>query len=186
VLDESEAQIRVWQLDPLTLGVSAFSVDAQRVRSQPFGDWQLVVDHGLERKLQRLRKAKLPNETGGVLLGSFDHQQKRAYVVDTIPSPPDSKEWPTLYIRGSEMLQKEVEHACAASGGNLEYVGEWHSHPKRLSCEPSNDDLKVFAWLTTHMDEEGLPALMSIVGDHGPVFFLGEMRWHGDDNYERR
>ena len=30
------------------------------------------------------------------------------HVVDTILSPPDSKEWPTLYIRGSEGLLKQV------------------------------------------------------------------------------
>jgi len=30
------------------------------------------------------------------------------YVADTVPSPPDSKEWPTLYIRGCVGLEKEV------------------------------------------------------------------------------
>jgi len=176
---KKEAQISVWQLDKETLGVKSFSLDVKDVQANAFGGWALVVDKGLEDKLKRLRKGKLPNETGGVLLGSFDQQHRRAYVVDTIPSPPDSEEWPTLYIRGSAMLAQEVERVRTATAGNLEYIGEWHSHPKGISCRPSEDDMKVFAWLTKHMDEEGQPALMSIVGDKGPRFFLGQMLWTG-------
>lgn len=114
-----------------------------------------------------------------MLLGHFDYTHRRVYVVETIPSPPDSEEWPTLYVRGSATLAKEIGRVMDASGGNIEYVGEWHSHPKGISCRPSDDDVKVFAWLTTHMDEEGLPALMSIVGDRGPRFFLGQLIWKG-------
>ena len=39
---------------------------------------------------------------GGVLIGVYDLQRQVVYVVDTIPSPPDSAEWPTLYIGGCE------------------------------------------------------------------------------------
>jgi integrative and conjugative element protein (TIGR02256 family) len=176
---KKEAQISVWQLDKETLGVKSFSLDVEEVQTDAFSGWTLVVDKGLFNKLKRLRKGKLPNETGGVLLGSFDHQYHRAYVVDTIPSPPDSEEWPTAYIRGSALLEKEVERMRSATAGNVEYIGEWHSHPKGFSCQPSEDDLKLFAWLTKHMDEEGHPALVCIVGDKGPWFFLGQMLWTG-------
>jgi integrative and conjugative element protein (TIGR02256 family) len=179
MLEKKEAQISIWQLDKETLGVNSFTLDVAKVQVEDYSGWSLVVDSGLKDKLQSLRKAKLPNETGGVLLGAFDHLHHRAYVVDTIPSPPDSEEWPTLYIRGSAMLAEEVERVQNGTAGNLEYIGEWHSHPKGFSCQPSNDDLKVFAWLTKHMDEEGQPALMSIVGDKGPWFFLGQMLWKG-------
>ena len=58
-------------------------------------------DHeALLAKLSSLREPKLPNETGGVLLGSFDVERRILYIADALPSPPDSEEWPTLYIRG--------------------------------------------------------------------------------------
>lgn len=98
------------------------------------------------------------------------------HVLDTIPSPPDSKEWPTLDIRGSEGLLKNVNQIFEASGGQVEYVGEWHSHPDGCQTLPSGDDLKVFTWLTEHMSDAGLPALMAIVGDRGGAsWYLGEM-----------
>ena len=123
-----------------------------------------------------LRESKLPNETGGVLLGSFDLDAHVAYIADTIPSPPDSEEWPTLYIRGKKGLRPEVDRLAAATDGMLEYIGEWHSHPDGCSTAPSPDDLKVFAWLTEIMSLDAVPATMMIVGDQGRVsFFLGKI-----------
>jgi len=176
-VDNAAAQIRIWQLDPKSFTVTSFSVPASRVHTKSYSDWTLFFDDGLVKKLRSLRKAKLPNETGGVLLGYFEHSYRRAYVVDTIPSPPDSKEWPTLYIRGSATLDEEMERVKTVTAGNLEYVGEWHSHPAGYGCQPSHDDFNVFSWLTRHMDDEGQPALMAIVGDEGPSFFLGQMIW---------
>ena len=51
------------------------------------------------------------------------------YVIDTIHSPADSKEKPTLYIRGCEGLEERVAAISAEAAGELEYIGEWHSHP---------------------------------------------------------
>ncbi len=171
------ALIKVWKLDPSTFTVSAVDVPVSATRTEAHGGWTVIVDETLDEKLLALREAKLPNETGGVLLGFFDHDKRRAYVIDTIPSPPDSKEWPTLYIRGSDMLKEDLDRVTRLTGGNVEYVGEWHSHPRGCSCRPSNDDANVFAWLTKHMADEGQPALMAIVGDRGPRIFLAQMVW---------
>ena len=179
-LADDAAQIKIWKLDPRTFEVASVSVPAVPIGREEICGWTVIIDDALKEKLQSLRQAKLPNETGGVLLGSFDHEARRVYVVDTIPSPPDSKEWPTLYIRGSEMLEQDVGRVTKVTAGNVEYVGEWHSHPKKCSCRPSNDDIKVFAWLTEHMADEGQPALMAIVGDPGLCFYLGQILREGE------
>jgi hypothetical protein len=96
--------------------------------------------------------------------------------VKPLEHDPFGHAWPTLYIRGSEGLLKNVNRVFEASGGQLEYVGEWHSHPDGCPTLPSGDDLKVFSWLTEHMSDAGLPALMAIVGDRrGSSWYLGEM-----------
>jgi hypothetical protein len=102
-------------------------------------------------------------------------QRQIAYVVDALPSPPDSQEWPTLYIRGCKELPTKVEEIIQSTAGNLGYVGEWHSHPEGAATSPSGDDRKVFAWLTERMDAEGKPAMMMIVGDNEIRLFLCEM-----------
>jgi integrative and conjugative element protein (TIGR02256 family) len=106
----------------------------------------------------------LPSETGGVFIGAFDVERKIVYVVDLVPSPPDSKEWPVLYIRGCRGLVERLEEVHQATGGMLQYVGEWHSHPDGCSTNPSGDDRKVFRWLVEHMQVDGIPPVMAIVG----------------------
>ena len=139
--------------------MTAVDVPVHRVHRAVMGDWTLIMDDWLFQELSELRAAKLPNETGGVLVGSYDLPSKTVYVVDTIISPPDSEEWPTLYIRGSDGLQAQVSGLTEMTAGQLEYLGEWHSHPDRCSCMPSDDDFKVFSWITDRMSAAGLPAV---------------------------
>jgi proteasome lid subunit RPN8/RPN11 len=165
-LDAPAATLAIWRAG------EDFAVSV--IRSEPvtfdrlrLGDWTLALNPTLLRQVQELRAGKLPNETGGVLLGSFDLQRKIVYVVDTIPSPPDSQEWPELYIRGHKGLREQVERVDRVTGGGLQYVGEWHSHPDGAACNPSEDDSKVFDWLQSYMALDGLPPLMVIIGEAG-------------------
>ena len=180
VTSSDRATIKVWRYCSETGEVSALEIPVSGVHRAVVGDWTLVLDDGLFQELCNLRSSKLPNETGGVLVGAYDIPQKTVYVVDTIPSPPDSEEWPTLYIRGSDGLRERVASIAEMTAGQLEYVGEWHSHPDRCSCMPSNDDFKVFSWMTDRMSAAGLPALMAIIGERGSsLWFLGKMEHDG-------
>jgi Prokaryotic E2 family A/Prokaryotic homologs of the JAB domain/ThiF family len=184
------ASIKVWRTDPVTCAVSTLDVPVHRTHRPTAGDWTLILDDWLFKRLSELRSSKLPNETGGVLIGAYDLPSKTVYVVDTIPSPPDSEEWPTLYIRGSEGLRDRVTAITSLTAGQLEYVGEWHSHPDRCSCLPSNDDSKVFSWMTDRMSAAGLPALMAIIGQgEQSLWFLGKMErdggWEPSETHSR-
>ncbi len=170
----NEAQIVVWRSD--TLGnVHRIDVATSVVVHQDIGDWKIIIDEIFLKKLQRLRLEKMPNETGGVLIGAFDLERRFIYIVDTVPSPPDSKEWPVLYIRGCQGLSSQVEEIAGKTYNMLEYIGEWHSHPGR-DTTPSTDDMLVFSWLTDLMNRDGLPSVMMIAGDGRSSCFVGEMR----------
>ncbi|MGE3277719.1 MAG: Mov34/MPN/PAD-1 family protein, partial [Vicinamibacterales bacterium] len=56
----------------------------------------------------------------------------------------------------------QLEDAQRRTFGQLEYVGEWHSHPDGCACAPSRDDLTVLSWLSSHMDADGVPGVMMI------------------------
>ena len=147
------------------------------VLKHEMGEWTVFTDRWVINKLGAARTDKLPNETGGVLIGSYDMQRKIVYIVDTLLSPPDSQEWPTVYIRGYEGLKRELERVTRITDGRLEYVGEWHSHPAGAACRPSQDDRQAFLWLTQVMEMDGHLALMIIAGDHQQyTVYLGQMR----------
>ncbi len=162
------AHINIWRADDKG-NVNFIEIETSPVICLRSNDWTICTDEKLISKLSKLRMDKLPNETGGVLLGSFDLERRIIYIVDTIPSPPDSQEWPTLYIRGCKGLERIVCNVTKKTDGMLEYIGEWHSHPNSAATTPSTDDIQVFSWLTERMDLDGLPALMMIVGESNRI-----------------
>ncbi len=176
ILNSAEASLSIWRADKDSFTVQQFSSEPCQPIVHHIGEWKLITDDLVMDKIYALRENKLPNETGGVLIGSYDRQRKIIYVIDTLPSPPDSEEWPTVYIRGSRGLKGCIKKIQDITMNNLGYVGEWHSHPKRHGCQPSRDDMKAFSWLIEKMDREGLPALMLIAGDRSRYkFYLGKM-----------
>jgi len=170
------ARIALWR--------SAEDLTVRRVEVHPWpvavcqvSEWTLCMDKWVLREVAVLRRSKLPKETGGVLIGSFDLDRKVVYVVDALPSPPDSEEWPTVYIRGCRGLKRRVDEIRRMTDGALQYVGEWHSHPDGCSTAPSNEDFDVFDWLTGIVSIEGLPGVMMIAGQRGTAScFVGALR----------
>jgi proteasome lid subunit RPN8/RPN11 len=135
----------------------------------------MTPDNVFVASARALRQAKLPRETGGVLLGSWDLMRGIVYVVATIPSPDDSEEWPTSYIRGCSGLEAAVRSAEARTGSQLQYVGEWHSHPDGHSTDPSEEDRELFALLDLYTHQDGNPPVMLIVGDLDSGWFVGSL-----------
>jgi proteasome lid subunit RPN8/RPN11 len=162
--DDSAPAIAVWRIREPDLGVDVIRCESHPVLIEHHGGWVVSLDQHLLDRLWHHRLERSPDETGGVLVGSFDAQRQIVHVVETILSPADSKEWPTLYIRGAEGLAERLQQISGHTLGQLRYVGEWHSHPDGYGCEPSRDDRQVLAWLGEHMAAEGLPAVMAIVG----------------------
>jgi proteasome lid subunit RPN8/RPN11 len=168
-MDSPTARIVIWQADQLQGSVVPVSVEPNHARRVVVDDWTVVTDDGFLSKLMDCRRARLPNETGGVLLGALDLQRKIVYVVDALPSPADSEEYPTHYIRGSQGLRTQVEESARKTGDQLQYVGEWHSHPDGYGATPSGDDAQVLAWVRDDLERDGLPAVMLIASEGGRV-----------------
>jgi len=72
-------------------------------------------------------------------------------------------------------LAADVQRTETRTGGNLTYIGEWHSHPDGASVVPSQDDMKAFNWLSSNMQSAGLPPLMIIVGQGGQTAIFIEV-----------
>ncbi len=169
------AKIAIWRTNENGVPKRVTVTPTRTVRKST-NNWTIVTDKGLMETLSSLRQSKLPNETGGVLLGSFDMERRIVYIVDALPSPPDSEEWPTLYIRGCEGLSEKITELDEKVDGMIEYVGEWHSHPDGAGTTPSEDDQKVFAWLEELRQADGYPATMVIVEDSGNIgYYIGKI-----------
>lgn len=168
------ASIRIWRAAS-DLTVSSLSITCPPPIRMHCGEWTLVSDSVVLNKVAGFRATRLPNETGGILIGHIDVERRTVYVIEALGSPPDSKEWPTVYIRGADGLSDAVADLQRRTGTMLQYVGEWHSHPDGYSCAPSGDDRRAFAWLTNLMRIDGFPSLMLIAGQDAQAWYVGTM-----------
>jgi len=159
-----EAAITIWR-SGADGTVDRVDVAPSIVHRLILGNWTVALDELLVATLYRARSAKLPNETGGVLLGAHDLEHRTVHLTVGLPSPADSTEWPNLYIRGARDLSRKVAIYERRTDGMLGYVGEWHSHPSGSSSSPSTLDRQALANVAVELGADGLPALTLIVGD---------------------
>ncbi len=139
--------------------------------------WKFRISQSTLDEMNDYRNQKLPNETGGVLIGWINSYEKIIYVGKALPAPPDSVERPYYTIRGKEGLYNKILEIGQTSNNDLYYVGEWHSHPHNSSVTQSGDDLKSMARLSRIMLEETLPGVMLILGDNNDLGCYVESGW---------
>lgn len=170
-LMRDSATINLFMYNDTNLSVESRNIPVAETIIQNINGWEIILDQHFLDKVFKSRFQQLPNETGGVLIGAIDLQRKQIFIVDTLETPSDSKQYPTCFIRGSNGLKDEVMQVKKLSGGTLSYIGEWHSHPNNVDVTPSADDQKVLDWIYESMHTEGLPGLIMIAGDNEKIHF---------------
>jgi integrative and conjugative element protein (TIGR02256 family) len=174
--DYASAAIQVWTLNDATGGISVASVPVRHTNSIDCVGWSVRWDEGLRHKLGAMRKAGLPSETGGIVVGVIDQKLRTLTMVDASPAPADSHAEATGFIRGTEGSQDYVSRCARLTGGMVDYIGEWHSHPAGHSASPSTTDVVLLATLAERLEADGVPALMVIVSQSDLSVSLGESR----------
>jgi Prokaryotic E2 family A/ThiF family/Prokaryotic homologs of the JAB domain len=171
-IDTQDASIAVWTCDSGSSEVTKHVADVSEPVFQDINGWIVRYDSKLIESMNNLRNSKLPAETGGVLVGSFDTSRKIVYLVDLLPAPPDSIERPTSFIRGFKGLRNALDSVSKVTNSQVEYVGEWHTHPRGSSSGASGDDKHLLETLSRLMAEDGLPEVMVIVGELSVAVYL--------------
>ena len=170
IIDSDDSYIKIYCAHD-DMQVSAIVVPAEKFIYLELDGWKIYFSQTAAQDLFQNRENKLPNETGGVLIGSFDTLNKLLYVVDCTSAPVNSQEYPYAFIRGDEGLPDRINSIQSTTLGKLTYVGEWHSHPEGAKCNPSDDDKKILHWIDSYMSVEGLPSVMLIAGDKKQICF---------------
>jgi hypothetical protein len=169
-LGNEEGCILVWRHNAETGAVACHSYVPALPLATAIAGLKIVWDECLRAKLRLERARRLPNETGGVLVGYFDLVMGTVTIVAALSAPADSREEETGFVRGFEGLEESVGEISRRTANIVRYVGEWHSHPRNHSAGASRTDVLLLAHLASRLKSEGLPALMLIIGE-------AEERW---------
>lgn len=82
--------------------------------------WQAIVSEGT---------AKLPLETGGVLMGYWDPVGRDVVITAAIGPGPEACHEPAAFCPDHDHQVTEISRHYEASGRRSTYLGDWHTHP---------------------------------------------------------
>lgn len=112
-------------------------------------------------------------ETGGVFIGIANYKNKTIHVVDLISAPPDSKANNVCFFRGHQGLPEQIDKVNAGSGGQLGYIGEWHSHPLGPNGLSNVDMESVYRFKVEFSElATPLPVFLTVVTPSGILPFV--------------
>lgn len=178
IIEQQESFMGIWSINERNMSVTSHQIVVSNMITPEISNyydaagWTVVTNRKFVDRLISWRQKKLPNETGGALVGIYDFERKIIYVAQSINSPSDSIEQSRSYIRGIEGLPEKLEIYSNQTSGIMEYIGEWHSHPNELCPSPSSDDEKLFEYMNEHMQPNSQPTLMLIVGSNENMCLL--------------
>jgi len=98
-------------------------------------------------KIKKITRQHYPNEFGGVFVG---YKSKKNFIISDILIPDEYQNGRTIFIRDPGTLNQRLKDLHSSTGGKIEYLGEWHSHPDGPT-DPSETDFK--AMMDISIDE---------------------------------
>jgi hypothetical protein len=159
IIDEDDYSIQTQ-----VINVNPFEI-LQAVNNQ---SWTIRLKDGIIQQLiEEFFKAG-PKETGGVFLGICNYKTKTIHITSSITAPIDSMATSTQFIRGYDGLADQISEVERKSGGQIGYIGEWHTHPDGPNFLSQQDMVSV----ELHKEEcsklhPPLPVLLSVITPDG-------------------
>lgn len=153
-----------------------YSISTQTIHVEPFDIFQAENDSTWSIRFKSgVLKALIVEfsdagniETGGVFVGVVNYKTKTIHVTDLVKAPSDSVGTATQFIRGNNGLVEIISEIEKESGGQIGYIGEWHTHPDGPDFLSAQDIKSVKA----HKEEcknlqPPLPVFLSILTPNG-------------------
>lgn len=107
---------------------------------------------------------KYPNETGGILVGKFTESYVLIeYATDSGPAAQFS---PNHFRRDGGYSQVLLDEIVIKSGGEDDYIGEWHSHP--VKSGPSVRDRAALRWIAKNSKYSVDQPIMGLCTNEAP------------------
>ncbi|QPH40101.1 ThiF family adenylyltransferase [Pedobacter endophyticus] len=158
-----------YNIETSVLNVDPFDI----IAAKNDASWSVRFKSGILEQIKLEAKKAKRKETGGVFVGIINYKTKTIHVTDLISAPPDSKANSICFYRGYSGLPEEIKNVTEGAGGQLGYIGEWHSHPdgpNGLSSVDMNSIYRFkdeFSGLVTP-----LPVFLTVVAPAGILPFV--------------
>ncbi|PKW21091.1 JAB domain-containing protein similar to deubiquitination enzymes [Flavobacterium lindanitolerans] len=158
------------------LDTGDYKIETEIIKVDPFDIFQPVNDStwtirfksGVIKQLTDEFRNAGKIETGGVFVGVCNYKTKTIHVTESIKAPIDSEGNSIHFIRGYKGLPEKISEVETKSGGQIGYIGEWHTHPDGPNFL-SPQDMKSVQCHKEETDklQPPLPVFLSIITPDG-------------------
>ena len=124
--------------------------------------WRVSISDEVHQKMNSIRKAMLPTEAAGYLLGLYNFEALRISIVFASDGPCLQNRSTSVVLDSIEN-DKEIENIQSQCNNMLIPLGTWHSHPS-TSATPSEKDFNALCEIA--QDDRNVPTIMLIQADH--------------------
>lgn len=133
-----------------------------------YNKFRINITEKIKNELSKYEQSNFQNEKGGLLLGYI--AQNEIKIIDiTKPQMFDiSRRY--SFVRNIMGHQQELINKWNSSNGNVNYLGEWHTHSE-INPKPSNTDIKTLMKIRNYKNIT-YPVIMLIVGQN-KTYWLG-------------
>jgi integrative and conjugative element protein (TIGR02256 family) len=111
---------------------------------------------------------KLPNETGGVLVGYWLADSEGAVITDVLGPGPRAKHRKISFVPDASYHESEIARLYEESGRLHTYLGDWHSHPDSTT-RLSRTDRHTLLTIAKHAEARVVTPLMAVIGESDPL-----------------
>lgn len=124
---------------------------------------KLVIEDEVLSGIYKFNPINYKNENGGILLGKFN-KKNNTYIITNI-STTNSKDRKGKYffIRNKKQAQMVIDKYWKISNGEINYLGEWHTHDEQYPT-PSFIDKQLVQQMLNNKNIEINNVFMIILG----------------------
>lgn len=98
---------------------------------------KIWLTHRVAERIQSDAAKYFPLETGGVLLGWRNGMDR--IIVDAIGAGPKALHGRLRFLPDHAFQVRHIDNAFRTSDGDLDYLGDWHTHPDGIARMSSED-----------------------------------------------
>ena len=129
----------------------------------------LIIEDEAINKMMKYCQAPGMNESGGVLLGKVKRDFSQIRITDVSEPSCFDKSGRFYFIRNKESAQKIINRSWKKSNGEINYLGEWHTHPEPFPSPSFTDKRLLYKCIKENYYTFGCLFLI-IVGSTGNLY----------------
>ena len=130
---------------------------------------KVIIEDNALNDMYKYKPEKYSHENGGILLGKFNKNEKTYIISNISTTNHEDKKGRNFFVRSKRQAQIIINKFWKKSKGEINYLGEWHTHNENYP-NPSFTDKKLVEQMLDNKNIEIENVFMIILGTKNELY----------------